>query len=255
MRKLLASGALLSCAALAASCGSDAAGSGDDGARTLNVFAASSLTESFGVLEKQFEAANQGVDVKFNFGGSSSLVAQINEAGGADVFASANESNMEKLVEAGNNAGEPALFATNVLQIAVPKGNPKSVKGFADLSKSGTKLVVCDPEVPCGSATEKLEEETGVQLKPVSEEQNVKAVLSKVQANEADAGLVYVTDVRSAGDQVDGVAFPEADQAINKYPIVATKDSEQVELARKFIELVRGQAGQGELKKRGFEIP
>lgn len=252
MRKLLVSGAVLATVALLAGCGSSAAG---DSARTVNVFAASSLTETFQVLEKKFEAANRGVDVKLNFGGSSSLVQQINQAGGADVFASANEKNMAKLVEAGNNAGEPQLFATNKLQIAVPKGNPKKIKSFADLSRPGTTLVVCAPAVPCGSATEKVEQATGVTLKPKSEEQNVKSVLGKVQANEADAGLVYVTDVASAGDKVDGIEFPEAAKAVNKYPIVTTKDSEQAELAGKFVALVRGAQGQAELRKAGFGIP
>jgi molybdate transport system substrate-binding protein len=259
MRKLLASGVALTCAVLVAGCGSGSSGGGSGGSggsgKTLTIFAASSLTESFQKLEKTFEQQNPGVDVKFNFGGSSSLVQQINEAGGADVFASANEKNMTKLVKAGNNAGEPALFVTNTLEIAVPPGNPKKITGFKDLSKAGTTLVVCASEVPCGSATKKLEKATGVTLKPKSEEQNVKSVLGKVEANEADAGLVYVTDVTSANGKVKGIEFPEADKAVNKYPIVATKDAKQPDLAKKWIALVRGPQGQAVLKKAGFEIP
>lgn len=253
MRRLLASGAVLACAALVAGCGSS--GSAESGGRTLTVFAAASLTESFQALEKRFEAANPGVDVKYNFAGSSTLVQQINEGAPADVFASANEKNMDKLVQAGGNAGEPALFAKNTLEIAVPKGNPKKIDSFDDLTKRDVALVACAPEVPCGSATEKVEKATGVTLRPRSEEPDVKSVLSKVQANEADAGLVYVTDVETAGDQVQGVTFPEADRAINNYPIVTTKEAEQPDLAKKFIALVRGEQGRAELRKVGFDVP
>ncbi|MGH3622593.1 MAG: molybdate ABC transporter substrate-binding protein [Sciscionella sp.] len=269
MKKLLSVGAVLATAALVAGCGSSGqgSGSGDQGSgdqgsgdqagdRTLNVFAAASLTESFQALGTEFEAAHKGVTVNVNFGGSSSLVQQIDQGGApADVFASANQKNMDKLVQAGNNAGDPRLFARNTLEIAVPAGNPKKIKSFADLARSGVKVVVCAPQVPCGSATEKVEKATGTTLKPRSEETNVKQVLTKVQANEADAGLVYVTDVNSAGDKVAGITFPEASKAINNYPIVAVKGSKHAELAKEFIEFVRGAQGRAELEKVGFQAP
>ena len=257
MKKAVVSGAVLGAAALLASgCGTgQGGGAGENGKTTLNVYAASSLKETFGVLEKEFESANQNVDVKFNFGGSSTLVQQINEGAPADVFASANEKNMDKLVQADGAQGKPTLFASNTLQIAVPKGNPKQIKTFKDLAKPDVTLVVCASEVPCGSATEEVEKATKVTLKPKSEEPNVKSVVSKVQANEADAGLVYVTDVKAAADQVDGVTFPEAQQAVNEYPIVATKNSQHADLAKKWVEFVLGEQGRAELEKAGFDVP
>jgi molybdate transport system substrate-binding protein len=254
MKKLSSAGALLATAALVTGCGSSGQGSGSDN-QTLNVFAASSLTESFQALGKKFTAAHKGVTVNFNFGGSSSLVQQIDQGGApADVFASANQKNMDKLVQAGNNAGDPRFFASNTLEIAVPAGNPKKIKSFADLARDGVKVVVCAPQVPCGSATEKVEKAAGIMLKPRSKETNVKEVLTKIQANEADAGLVYVTDVNSAGDKVAGITFPEASKAINNYPIVAVKGSKHAELAREFIEFVRGAQGRAELEKVGFQV-
>lgn len=263
MKKLLSAGVVLAStvfasAVLVAGCGSSSASSGSGsgaGQRTLNVFAASSLTESFQSLAKEFEAAHKNVDVTVNFGGSSTLVQQINEGAPADVFASADEKNMAKLVKAGNSAGDPRLFAKNTLEIAVPTGNPKKIKSFADLARNGVKVVVCAPAVPCGSATTKVEKATGITLKPKSEETNVKEVLAKVQANEADAGLVYVTDVRSAGNKVRGIEFPEASKAINSYPIVAVKNSKHADLATRFINYVRGAQGRKELEKVGFDVP
>lgn len=242
----------------ATACGSEAGGdeaSGDGQQRTLTVFAAASLTESFGALEKQFEADHPGVDVKINLGGSSKLAQQIGEGAAADVFASADTKNMEKVSGAGGTDGDPTVFATNKLTIAVPPGNPKGVKGFADLAAPGRLVVTCAPQVPCGSATEKVEKAGGVTLTPASEEQDVKAVLNKVRAGEADAGLVYVTDAKSAGEAVQQVDFPEAEGAINDYPIAVLRDAPQADLARQFVDMVRGEAGKRELGKVGFGAP
>ncbi|OZM70546.1 molybdate ABC transporter substrate-binding protein [Amycolatopsis antarctica] len=238
--------------------GGDAEGAADDGAgapRTLTVFAAASLTESFGALEKRFEAEHPGVDVTLNLGASSKLAQQIDEGAAADVFASADEKNMEKVTAAGRADGEPAVFATNTLTIAVPPGNPKGVRGFADLAQPGLTLVVCAPQVPCGSAAETVEKSAGVALTPVSEEQDVKGVLAKVQAGEADAGLVYVTDATSAAGKVEKIDFPEAAGAVNRYPIAVLTDAPQADLAREFTEFVRGAAGTEELGKVGFGRP
>ena len=222
---------------------------------TLTVFAAASLTESFNALGKQFEAAHPGVHVTFNYNGSSTLVQQITQGAPADVFASADQTNMDKLVKAGLNGAAPQNFASNVLEIAVPPGNPKHITGFADLAKPGVAVVVCAAQVPCGSATQKVENATKVTLHPKSEEQDVKSVLTKIEANEADAGLVYVTDVTSAGDKVTGVPFPEADQAINVYPLVVVKGSKQAVLAGQFVAFVLGPQGRQELAKDGFHTP
>jgi molybdate transport system substrate-binding protein len=222
--------------------------------RTLTVLAAASLTESFGALEKRFEAEHAGVDVKISFQGSSALAQQIVNGGRADVFASADETTMKKVTDAGL-AGSPEIFATNQLAIAVAPGNPKKIASLADVAKDGTVVVSCAPQVPCGSATAKVTAAAGVTLRPRSEEQDVKAVLTKVSAGEADAGLVYVTDINSAGGKVAGVDFPEAAKAVNRYPIVVLKDAPQAELAGEFVALVRGEAGRAELTKVGFKVP
>lgn len=222
---------------------------------TVTVFAAASLTESFGALGKQFEAQHPGVTVKFDFAGSSTLVQQLAQGARADVFASADQINMDKGVKDGVIDGEPTIFATNKLAIAVAKGDPKGISTFADLSRKGLTVVVCAPQVPCGSAARKIEEDTGVALKPASEEQDVKAVLAKVRSGDADAGLVYVTDVMSAAGKVDRVDFPEATRVINDYPIGLVKNAPEAELGREFMAFVLGTRAKQELGKAGFGAP
>lgn len=236
-----------------AACGDDGDG-GSGGRTTLTVFAAASLTTSFAELEKTFEADHPEVDVKLSFGGSSDLVAQITEGAEADVFASADTKNMDKLVDAGLAAGDPSEFATNTLVIAVPPGNPGGVKGIADLGDKELDIVVCAPEVPCGNAALAVAEAAGVTLAPDSEEQSVTDVLGKVESGEADAGLVYVTDVTAAGDQVEGIDLPQAADVVNHYPIVAVKDAAHADLAQEWIDLVLGE-GQGVLAAAGFGAP
>lgn len=251
MRKV---GAVLAAAALlVAGCGSADGGGSDQ--RTLTVLAAASLTDAFTALEKRFEADHPGVDVKLSFAGSSALVQQITNGAPADVFAAADEKNMAKVADAGLADGTPAIFATNRLEIVVPPDNPANVAGFADLAKDGVVVVVCAPQVPCGAATDKVEQATGVALRPVSEEQDVKSVLSKVRTGEADAGLVYVTDVNSAGDEVKGISFPESAKALNDYPITALKDAQQAGLAKAWVELVLGADGRAALEDVGFVVP
>ena len=149
----------------------------------------------------------------------------------------------------------PADFATNTLMIAVPPGNPAGVASLADLTADDLNLVVCAPEVPCGAAAERVETTAGLTFSPVSEEQSVTDVLNKVITGEADAGLVYVTDVRAAGDQVEGIEFPESDGAVNVYPVAALGDSAQPELAQEFVEAVLGPDGQQVLADAGFAAP
>jgi molybdate transport system substrate-binding protein len=259
MRKILVTVAAV--ALVATACGSGA-GSGStasvppaSAAKTLTVFAAASLTESFGALEKQFKASHAGVDVKLTFAGSSALVQQITQGAKPDVFASADQVNMDKATKAGLIDGQPAVFAKNTLTIAVPKGNPKGIKSFADLARAGVIVVVCAPQVPCGAAEQKVEKNTGVTLKPASQEQDVKSVLAKVQSGDADAGLVYVTDATSAAGKVDKVAFPEAAGVVNDYPIAVVKDAPQAALAKEFVGFVLGAAGKQELGKVGFVTP
>jgi molybdate transport system substrate-binding protein len=251
-------GAVLSLvlAAGLAACGSDDGGSGGSGGgggdTTLTVYAASSLTAAFDELGKKFEAAHDGVTVELSYGGSSDLVAQIQQGAPADVFASADEANMQKLTDDDLTGSDPVAFASNTLEIAVPPGNPAGIATFQDLAKSGVKLVVCAPEVPCGAATQKAAEAAGVTLKPVSEEQSVTDVLGKVTSGEADAGVVYVTDVKAAGDKVEGIDFPEAGSAVNVYPIATVQDSDQANLAQEFVDLVTSDEGQRVLKDFAF---
>jgi molybdate transport system substrate-binding protein len=236
-----------------------ACGGSDDGDSagdtTLTVYAAASLTATFGEIAKEFEAEHDGVDVKLNFGGSSDLVTQIQNGAPADVFASADTTNMDKLVDAGLDGGDPQDFATNVLEIATPPDNPAGIASFQDLGKQGVRVVVCAPEVPCGAATQQVAANAGVTLHPVSEEQSVTDVLGKVTSGEADAGLVYVTDVTAAGDQVLGVPFPESAKVVNTYPIAPVEGSDESDLAREFIEMVLGDTGQRILRDAGFGQP
>ncbi|MFD0485656.1 molybdate ABC transporter substrate-binding protein [Kineococcus sp. GCM10028916] len=246
-----------------------ACGSGDDdtatpaatssstsaAARTLTVFAAASLKGSFTEIGREFEAANPGVTVRFSFAGSSDLVTQITEGAPADVFASADEKNMTKVTDQSLTAAAPVDFATNVLEIATPAGNPAGIKTFADLAKPGVKVVVCAAQVPCGSATQTVETSSGVTLSPVSEESSVTDVLGKVTSGEADAGLVYVTDVTSAGEKVTGVEFPESAGAVNTYPIAALQDAQDADLASEFVTFVTGTAGEEVLRDAGFGAP
>jgi molybdate transport system substrate-binding protein len=222
------------------------------GGQTLTVLAAASLTETFTNLEKQFEADHPGVDVKLNFAGSSDLAQQIVNGAPADVFAAASDATMKTVTDAGLANGTPKIFATNVLQIATAPGNPKGIASFADLAKPDLKVVVCAPQVPCGAAAAKLEQATGVDIKPVSEESDVKSTLGKVTSGDADAGLVYVTDVDAAGGSVEGVSFTEAAQATTNYPIAVLKNAPQAQLAQQFEDVVTGDAGHRVLEDAGF---
>jgi len=203
-------------------------------------------------LGQTFEAQHPGTTVTFSFAGSSDLVTQLQQGAPADVLASADTANMTKVVTDRLVAGSPVDFATNTLEIAVPPDNPAGVTSFADLSRPGVKLVVCAPQVPCGAAAQKIEKATGTTLAPVSEENAVTDVLGKVTSGEADAGLVYVTDVRGAGDEVKGIPFDESKEAVNTYPIAALAGSKDADLAGEFVELVTGSEGRQVLADAGF---
>ncbi len=221
----------------------------------VTVFAAASLKSTFTELGAQFQKDNPGTTVTFNFAGSSDLVAQLTQGAPADVFASADTKNMTKAVDAGLLTGDPVNFASNTLTIVTPPGNPKGIASFADLAKPGTQVVVCAPQVPCGSATEKVEQATGVALTPVSEESAVTDVLGKVTSGQADAGLVYVTDAQGAGDKVTAIPFPESSGAVNTYPIAVLNESTNLAAAQKFVDLVTGPQGQEVLAAAGFAAP
>ncbi|MFJ5699617.1 molybdate ABC transporter substrate-binding protein [Arthrobacter sp. NPDC093139] len=222
---------------------------------TLTVFAAASLKATFTKIASDFEAKYPGTKITLSFAGSPDLVAQITQGAPADIFASADTKNMTKLTDAKLIDGAPLAFATNVLEIAVPPTNPASISSFADLGKPGVKVVACAPQVPCGDATDTLERATGTILAPVSEESSVTDVLGKVTSGEADAGLVYVTDIKSVGDKVKGIPFAGSGKAVNTYPIATVGTSKNKDLALAFIAAVTGSEGKKILTEAGFGTP
>jgi molybdate transport system substrate-binding protein len=221
----------------------------------VTVFAAASLTESFTTIGKDFEAANPGTKVTFNFAGSSALATQIDQGAPADVFASASPTNMKTVTDAGNADGTPTTFVKNQLVIAVPKGNAKGIKELADLTKPGVKVALCAVQVPCGAAAKKALDTAGVKLTPVTLEQDVKAALAKVKLGEVDAALVYRTDAKAAAGDVDGIEFPESGKAINEYPIVVLKNAPNFNGAQAFLSYVLSDKAKAVLTEAGFQAP
>lgn len=234
------------------SCASD-----DEHARSdeIVVFAASSLTAAFTELADAFEAEYTDASVQLNFAASSELVTQIGDGAPADVFASADVSNMAKLINAGHNASEPVVFAHNALAIIVAAGNPASVTGVGDLGEEDLIVITCADEVPCGKYAAQIFENAGVAVTPRSFEENVKAVASKVVLGEADAGIVYATDVVAADDEADGVTIPADINVVAEYPIAVTKAAANPQLARAFIDFVISERGQAILASHGFLAP
>ncbi|MEV6191065.1 molybdate ABC transporter substrate-binding protein [Streptomyces sp. NPDC051920] len=222
---------------------------------TVTVFAAASLKESFTALGQQFEKAHPGTKVTFSFGGSDSLAASITGGAPADVFAAASPKTMAIVTDKGDAATTPETFVRNQLEIATLPGNPDKISSLKDLTKSGLKVVLCDKTVPCGAAAQKALDASNLKLTPVSYEQDVKSALTKVELKEADAAVVYKTDVKAAGDKVEGVEFPESADAINDYPIALLKDAPNTAAAEAFIDLVRSPEGQDVLTQAGFLKP
>ena len=253
--------ALSACSSSDSDSDSDSAGSDSSASSspklsgTVTVFAAASLQESFTTLGKEFEEAHPGTKVTFSFGGSDSLAASITGGAPADVFASASPKTMAIVTDKDGAVGTPATFVRNQLEIATLPGNPDKVSSLKDLTKSSLKVVLCDKEVPCGAAAQKALDASKLKLTPVSYEQDVKSALTKVELKEADAAVVYKTDVKAAGDKVEGVEFPESADAINDYPIALLKDAPNTAAAKAFIALVQSAEGQKVLTEAGFLKP
>jgi molybdate transport system substrate-binding protein len=224
-------------------------------AGSIVVFAAASLKPAFTQIGTRFKSDNPGGGVEFDFAGSSELATQLTQGATADVFASADTAQMDTVVKAGLLAGGPTNFASNTLVIVTAPGNPKKVASFADLTKPGISVVICQQPVPCGAATQRVENASGVHLNPVSEELSVTDALNKVITGQADAALVYVTDAKNAGSKVATVNFPEAAGATNVYPIGVLKKAPQPALAQKFVTLVNSDTGQQILAQSGFAKP
>ncbi|MGW4116026.1 molybdate ABC transporter substrate-binding protein [Actinosynnema sp. NPDC004786] len=242
-----------------AGCGASGSGSPATGSSgvtgAITVFAAASLTETFTELGRDFEAAHPGTAVKFNFAGSSALARQINQGAPADVFASASPANMRQVTDTGAVTATPTTFVRNELRIVVPRGNPAGITGLADFGEAETKIALCAEQVPCGAAAKKAFEAAGVTPRPDTLEQDVKAVLTKVRLGEVDAALVYATDVEAAGDEVEGIGFPEADKAVNDYPIAPLAKAPNAAGARAFVDHVLSDRGRAVLTEAGFLAP
>ncbi|MFD5453293.1 molybdate ABC transporter substrate-binding protein [Streptomyces sp. NPDC127100] len=221
----------------------------------VTVFAAASLKESFTELGEMFEKKHPGTEVTFNFGGSDTLAASITSGAPADVFASASPRTMATVTDAGDAAGAPTTFVRNQLEIATLPGNPDRISSLEDLTRPGLKVVLCDRTVPCGAAAQKALAKSGLKLTPASYEQDVKSALTKVELKEADAAVVYRTDVRAAGDKVEGVNFPESAEAVNDYPIALLDQARNAEAGKAFIELVKSAEGRKVLTEAGFRTP
>lgn len=255
MKRLLATTSVAALALTLAACGSDdAPGGSTDGSETttLHVAAAASLTDAFEEIKTDFEAEHEGVSIEYQFAGSSDLASQIDNGAQLDVFASADEANMDKVKD---SVADPTIFATNVLTIITEAGNPKKITGLKDLESSDLDVVVCAEQVPCGAATKQLTEQQDVTLDAASEESKVTDVLTKVSAGEADAGLVYVTDATGAEDTVETVETKGADKIVNRYPIATLKDAAPGDAAQEFVDYVTGPEGQKVLQDKGFGAP
>ncbi|WP_052688628.1 molybdate ABC transporter substrate-binding protein [Williamsia herbipolensis] len=247
-------------AALATACssndsGSSASDSSSPGSSasgapvTLTVFAAASLKKGFTEIAQDFEKAHPNVTVKTTFDGSSALVTQIKQGASADVIATADQKTMTSL---GADALDPTTFTRNVLTIITAPGNPKNITSVRDLARSGVTTVLCAPQVPCGNAAATVEKNTGVDIRPASEETSVSGVVTKVTSGQADAGLVYTSDAKAAGSKVAAVNDPAFAAVVNEYPIATVKGTQHAGEAKQFIDLVTGTEGQQVLNALGF---
>jgi molybdate transport system substrate-binding protein len=239
---------------LAAGCGGDS----DDGAsegETVTVLAASSLTETFTELEGIYQEEHEGVDVRISFDSSSTLAGQAIEGAPADVLATADEATMAMATDADVTAEEPQLFATNTMVMVAPAGNLAGIVSFEDLNQEGITYIACEKSAPCGALAKTLLDANQIEAAPSSFEVDVKAVLTKVELDEADAGLVYESDAVASGDKVETIEIPMAEQEINNYPIATLTQSENPDLATDWVDLVLSEEGQGILGEAGFGAP
>jgi molybdate transport system substrate-binding protein len=219
---------------------------------SITVDAASSLTEAFDSLKATFEKDHPGTTITISYGASSDFATQISQGAPADVFASASTSSMDAI---GTEAVNPTNFVTNTLEIAVPPGNPAGIRSVADLAKPGVKVAVCDPAVPCGSVAQDVFKNAAVTVHPAASLADVKTTLATVESGEVDAGVVYVTDVRAAGDKVDGVPIPAGVNSTTTYPIAVLKDARNVPLAQAWVDYVLSPTAQRVLTADGFGKP
>jgi molybdate transport system substrate-binding protein len=221
---------------------------------TVTVLAAASLTDALDEAAAAFEAAHPHIEITVSYGGSSALAEQLVSGAPADVFFAADESTMQTVVDAGLAADPEVLFA-NTLQLVVPTGNPGGVSGLADLADPSLVVALCDPSVPCGSAAVSLLKLAGVAASIDTFEDDVRAVLTKVALGEVDAALVYRTDVLAAGETIEGIEVPLADQVVNRYPVAVLSASPSPAAAQQFLEYLRSTAGREVFERAGFITP
>jgi molybdate transport system substrate-binding protein len=240
--------------ALLAACAPAAPGGGGLEDR-VTVLAAASLTDVLGRLATTFRDQHPGTEVALSFGGSSTLATQVVQGAPADVLVTASEETMAPVVGADLVAGTPRVVATNVLELAVPRGNPAGVRGLADLADPDLRIALCAPQVPCGAVSRELLDRAGVTAAPDTLEQDVRAVLTKVELGEVDAGLVYATDVRAAGDAVQGIELPEASRVPTAYPVAVLAGAPHPRAAAAFADLLASEQGRAALRDAGFSAP
>lgn len=228
---------------------------GDALAGALVVQAAASLTGSLDEVARGFEAAHPGVTVTVAYGGSSALAQQIVGGAPADVFASASDATMRTVVDAGEAAADPRVFARNALEVAVPPGNPGSVTGLADFADPDRAFALCAPEVPCGAAAATAFQRAGVTPRPDSLEQDVRAALTRVELGEVDAAVVYATDVRAAGDRVEGVPLPDGQDVTTDCVVAPLAGSAAPAAAAAFAEYMAGEDARAVFADAGFRAP
>jgi molybdate transport system substrate-binding protein len=242
---------------LLASCGGSPppVASADAASRPISVFAAASLTAAFNQAGRNFENLHPATRLQFNFAGSAALSAQIQQGAEADVFASADQANMQKLVDAGLVTGGPQIFARNRLEIVVAAGNPKKVSGLNDFARTDLVLALCAAAVPCGRYANEAFSKAQIKVGPASQEQDVRSVVARVGLGEADAGIAYQTDVRAAGRSVQGIQIPDAQNVIASYPIAILKEAKNPTAALVFVDYLRTGRGQEDLSAFGFLPP
>lgn len=250
-----ASAVALALAGCSGTAGADSTDSTAEASAPLVVFAAASLQGSFDELAEAFEKKHPDYPVDpIVYDGSQALATQIVDGASVDVIAFANEPSFTPVADA-DAAGDPTIFATNTLQIAVAPGNPKGIHDLDDLANKDLSVVLCAPEVPCGTASQTLLDDAGVDVTPVSEETNVTSVVTRVKNGEADAGLVYATDVAAASDGLEGVTPSNADVAVNRYPIAVGSNAASPTSAQAFVDFVLSDEGQKILETYGFGAP
>ena len=244
--------ACLAVVSVLAACSSSSGSSNGQVKGTVIVFAATSLTDAFNKIGSQWEQAHPGTTVKFNYNGSSSLATSIKQGAPADVFASADTTNMDTVTNASDAVGKPKVFAKNKLEIMVAKGNPMHITSVAALANPSVKVVLCAPSVPCGMYANEVFSKAGVTVRPVSQETNVGGVVTKVTLGEADAGMVYETDVKANQSDATGVPIPSNQNVVADYPMVELKGAPNSSAAKSFMDYVNSSAGQKVLTSFGF---